>query len=367
MKWNETWIHYPLVRGLQHLSFWVLSYFVLLNIFKSGLNAEKIDYTYTALFHLTLIPVVYVNLELLLPKIETGKNKWWYIPVFSVLAVFSAWINYGFFENWSSKIMPDYFFISYFSFGEIVLFFIVYLGITSLLKLSKSWFIVNKLQKDLLFAEKKKVELELTALRAQMNPHFIFNCMNSIKSLIQQKKDEKATEYLTTFSKLLRTILQNSDQKEISLFDEIETCRLYIQLESMRFGNKLKWQVLVEPEIDLKSLKVPALIIQPFIENAIWHGIMPKEAGGTVTIHVYKNGQAIHCAIDDDGIGRRISEQNKFKNSDFGFSSKGLHLTKSRLDLDNVLNERNAQLEIIDKTSAGELSVGTSVILTFKE
>jgi sensor histidine kinase YesM len=117
----------------------------------------------------------------------------------------------------------------------------------------------------------KLIETEAQALRAQMNPHFIFNCLNSIKSLMQQNDNEKATTYLVTFSKLIRTIFQNSDKREITLFDEIETCRLYAQLESMRFGNKLSCKFEIEESIDLKSIMIPALILQPFIENAIWH------------------------------------------------------------------------------------------------
>ena len=195
-----------------------------------------------------------------------------------------SWLNLNFFSEWSNIILPDYFFISYFSFFQVILFFLVYISITSLLNLSKSWFIVSELQRELLVAEKQKsihekelLEMEARALRAQMNPHFIFNCMNSIKSLIQKNDQDKAVTYLTTFSKLIRTIFQNSDKREISLYDEIETCKLYTQLESMRFGNKFNYYFKVDETIDLKSVQVPALIIQPFIENAIWHGIMPKE------------------------------------------------------------------------------------------
>ena len=99
---------------------------------------------------------------------------------------------------------------------------------------------------------------------------------------MQKDEREKAIAYLTTFSKLIRTIFQNSNKREITLFDEIETCRLYTQLESMRFANKLSYLFEVDETIDLKSVRVPALILQPFIENAIWHGIMPKENGGTI-------------------------------------------------------------------------------------
>jgi len=162
---------------------------------------------------------------------------------------------------------------------------------------------VRKQEQEKAKTEKELLELEAKALRAQVNPHFIFNCMNSIKSLIQQHEEEKAVTYLTTFSKLIRTIFQNSDKREITLFDEIETCRLYTELESMRFGDKLSYSFSVDETIDLKSIMVPALILQPFIENAIWHGLIPKEEGGALHISVSKKDDKIHCIVEDDGIG----------------------------------------------------------------
>jgi LytS/YehU family sensor histidine kinase len=214
--------------------------------------------------------------------------------------------------------------------------------------------------------EKELLELEARALRSQMNPHFIFNCMNSIKSLIQQRDDDNAINYLTTFSKLIRTIFQNSDKREITLYDEIETCRLYTQLESMRFNNKFSYKFDINKTLDLKSIMVPALIVQPFIENSIRHGIMPKKDGGHVKITIDKTGDTIYCSIDDNGIGREISKQNKFRSIDSIHESKGEYLTQARLDLDNLLNERNAKIEIIDKVNENGNS-GTTVILSFQE
>src|SRR5439155_934059 len=159
--------------------------------------------------------------------------------------------------------------------------------------------------------EKQLLELEAKALRSQMNPHFIFNCMNSIKSLIQQDEKEKSVAYLTTFSKLIRTLFNNADKKEISLHDEIETCKLYLQLEAIRFNSSFSYTVKVDENIDLKSVRVPALIIQPFIENAIWHGIVPKGANGYIYLSVRKKDDSIEIVIDDNGIGREASKQNK--------------------------------------------------------
>ena len=104
--------------------------------------------------------------------------------------------------------------------------------------------------------------------------------MNSIKSLINKNENDAAANYLTTFSKLIRTLFQNSDKREVSLYEELETCELYTQLEKMRFGDKVEFIFDIDGAIDIKDFKVPALILQPFIENAIWHGLIPKETEG---------------------------------------------------------------------------------------
>ncbi|HET9433748.1 MAG TPA: histidine kinase [Chitinophagaceae bacterium] len=206
------------------------------------------------------------------------------------------------------------------------------------------------------------IELEAKALRAQMNPHFIFNCMNSIKALIQNDEKKRSIDYLTTFSKLIRTVFQNSDKRRISLFDEIETCRLYIQLETMRLNGKLKYNFNIDPNIDLKSVMVPALIIQPFIENAIWHGIVPKEQGA-INISIKQNNDAIVCEVDDDGIGRELSKLNK-PVATVIHESKGVHLSQARLNLEKILNETNASIEIIDKQE-NDMARGTRVVIIF--
>lgn len=212
----------------------------------------------------------------------------------------------------------------------------------------------------------ERTELEAKALRAQMNPHFIFNCLNSIKLLIQDEQKEKSIAYLTTFSKLIRTLFNNADKKEITLYDEIETCKFYLQLEAMRFDEKFSYSINVDPDIDLKSIYVPALIIQPFIENSIWHGIVPKETGGQVEVSVTQNNNTVKIVVDDNGIGREASQQNK-ATSQVMHQSKGVHLTRSRLELDNLLQQRHAKLDIIDKKNDDGAAMGTTVILKISE
>ncbi len=214
--------------------------------------------------------------------------------------------------------------------------------------------------------EKELMNIEAKALRAQMNPHFVFNCLNSIKALMQEEETEKGVKYLTTFSKLIRTLFNNADKKEISLYDEIETCRFYLQLEAMRFDAAFNYTINTDPEIDLKSVNIPALIIQPFIENAIWHGIVPGGAGGNIRLDIGRNNDYVEIIVEDDGIGREVSQQNK-SNTRLTHDSKGVNLTQSRLELDNLLKQRHAKIEIIDKKDEMGNALGTKVIIKIQE
>lgn len=225
---------------------------------------------------------------------------------------------------------------------------------------------IKQKEKQNIKHEKELLELEAKALRSQMNPHFIFNSLNSIKSLINKNENDKAANYLTTFSKLIRTLFQNSDKREVSLYDELETCKLYTQIEKMRFGEKVDFLFEIDETIDLKDIKVPALILQPFIENAIWHGLVPHDIGGKVVIAVKENKGSVECSIDDNGIGRELSKQYK-SSYEATHESKGIGLIKSRLELDKKINDREDFIEIIDKIKEDGTPAGTRVIITFKE
>ncbi|HEY0354636.1 MAG TPA: histidine kinase, partial [Flavisolibacter sp.] len=238
-------------------------------------------------------------------------------------------------------------------------------------ELTKAFQNIKETQEQLIRAEREKMEanyqkelfeLEAQALRAQMNPHFIFNCMNSIKALIQNDEKQKSIDYLTTFSKLIRTLFNNADKRQVSLYDELETCKLYTQLEAMRLDGRLRYRFEINENIDLKSVMVPALIIQPFIENAIWHGIVPREEG-EVSVRVYGNDEQVVCEIEDDGIGREVSKINK-PVTPVMHHSRGISLSHERLGLENMLSEKNATIEIMDKYENG-VAKGTKVTIYF--
>lgn len=212
--------------------------------------------------------------------------------------------------------------------------------------------------------EREAMELEAQALRLQMNPHFIFNCLNSIKALIQEDEKRSAVIYLTTFSKLIRNQL-NNDQRQISLKEELDTIRLYLELEALRFRGRIRYTLETEPNIDLYQIKTPPLLLQPFVENAIIHGILPLDTLGEIRISVLRQGQNIVCQVDDNGIGRTKSAQLK-RQGDGTHRSKGTLLVQQRVNLHNALKEKNIDIVLQDKVDGHGMPCGTRVTLTFK-
>ncbi|HEY0111194.1 MAG TPA: histidine kinase, partial [Fibrella sp.] len=153
--------------------------------------------------------------------------------------------------------------------------------------------------------EQKLAETEMTALRAQMNPHFIFNCLNSIKLYAIENDPAKAAEYLTKFSRLIRLVLENSRSERVTLQNELDALRLYLDMEAMRFKDKLSFQISVAEIIDPEFVEIPPLLLQPYVENAIWHGLMHKLEGGRVEVLVEQPQEdQLRITITDDGIGR---------------------------------------------------------------
>lgn len=208
------------------------------------------------------------------------------------------------------------------------------------------------------------MELHDKALRAQMNPHFLFNSLNSIKQLVQENKNQEALNYLGTFTKLMRGVLQHADRPFISLHEELETCRHYVELEALRFGKGFQYRFDVDASLDLKSVEVPCLIIQPIIENAIWHGLMPKESDRNLAVNVWQQEESIRVEVVDNGIGRQAAA-NKHPNPN-GHLSKGMSLTTARIDTYRIMKDSDANISYEDLKDEKGNAKGTRVLLTFQ-
>jgi tetratricopeptide (TPR) repeat protein len=210
--------------------------------------------------------------------------------------------------------------------------------------------------------QQQATELEMHALRSQMNPHFIFNSLNSINRFILQNNKTQASEYLTKFSRLVRLILQNSQSSLVSLESELEALQLYLELESVRFNHHFHFNIRVDDSIDVSALKVPPLIIQPYAENAIWHGLMHKEEKGHLLIELYEEEDMLYCKIADDGVGRKKAVELKSK-SVSTHKSMGMQITANRIAMLQKANASSTEIKITDLTLADGTTGGTEVLL----
>jgi sensor histidine kinase YesM len=211
--------------------------------------------------------------------------------------------------------------------------------------------------------EQKLADTEMTALRAQMNPHFIFNCLNSIKLYTLDNEADKASDYLTKFARLIRLVLENSRSERVSLYHELEALQLYIELEAMRFKQKLQFDIRVEPSIDQQYMRIPPLLLQPYVENAIWHGLMHKSEGGTVTVNVRQPQEnLLHVDITDDGIGRQRAAELKSKSAG-KHKSFGMQVTADRIRMINQLHNTQTHTQILDLVDSEGEPCGTRVFL----
>ena len=205
----------------------------------------------------------------------------------------------------------------------------------------------------------KLQEMEMLALRSQMNPHFLFNSLNSIKHLIMTSRNEDAIAYLDDFSTLLRSILYNSNREIISVEEELEIIKLYLSLEKNRMGDTFNYTIDVSSIEELSQFNIPPLLLQPFVENAIWHGLRPSQSGQKLLKITFDTSDILKIIIEDNGIGRKASSsENKMH------KSMGMEITRERLALFNHSNETSIKLEIIDLESENK-PLGTKVVLTY--
>lgn len=212
--------------------------------------------------------------------------------------------------------------------------------------------------------DKKMAELELKALQAQMNPHFVFNSLNSIQSFVTQKDGFSANQYLSKFSKLMRLFLESSRKRFIYLSENIEILQLYLELEKLRFDDKFKYHIRVEESLYPSSVEFPSMMVQPFVENAINHGLAYKKGKGLLEIHFYQEANSIICVIEDNGIGRKKAQEINERKAQRGYISRGMQLVEDRRKMLSGLEGININIAIKDKYDEHQQANGTKVTIT---
>lgn len=205
-------------------------------------------------------------------------------------------------------------------------------------------------------------EVQLAALRGQMNPHFIFNALSSIKKFVIANEPANAEKYLGKFSKLIRTILDNSRSGMVTIEKELQLLKLYLDLEQLRFGTKLTYHITVDKSIRTADIQIPSMIIQPFVENAMLHGIMHREDGGTVNMEFVLHTEWLEISIEDNGVGRAKSALYKSNNSETHHSI-GIEVATKRLEALKRNEDTPAGISIIDLVNEAGEGIGTKVII----
>ena len=212
--------------------------------------------------------------------------------------------------------------------------------------------------------DKKMFELEQTALRAQMNPHFIFNSLNSVQRFVINNDAEGVNQYLSTFANLIRQTLENSGKQLIPLSHEVKYLETYLRLEQMRSNDRFKYKININPDVDPEETYIPNMIIQPYLENSVIHGMAGKKQNeGIINLTISKNHK-LTCVVEDNGIGIATSKGYK-KQVDTGHESMGTAITEKRIEMFNTMNNDKIELEVMDRSGLNQQENGTKVMIKF--
>ena len=210
-------------------------------------------------------------------------------------------------------------------------------------------------------------EYQLTAMQSQMKPHFIFNAINSIQTFVLENDTQPAYDYLAKFAKLIRMVLNSSKNKLQNLDKELELLMLYIELEQLRFENRFEFELIIDENLELTEIEMPPLLIQPFVENAIWHGLMPleKQYQGKLKIEIHENGNSLLISVEDNGIGRERSMQSK---RHVEHDSLGMELSTNRIEiLNSIVTDFEILINVLDLKDKNGKAQGTRVEIVIKD
>jgi len=326
---KKVFIRFVKNRVFQHIMFWCLSFLILTNILKVSTEIKRIDLIYTAIFHAPIILIVYLNLKVLIPLfLEKSKYFLYIIFVFGAV-ILGASFYIVLFDKLIDYIFTGYYFIAYYGFWDISLYFVIYIFLTSLFRLARSYFRLHEI-------EKEKTLAELKALKSQINPHFLFNSLNNIYSLAR-KNSTQTPDKIIQLSNLMRHIIYESDSDLIPLEKEIEMIKNYIELQNLRTTGKDKIRLEVLGEI--RERQIAPLLFLPFVENSFKHGFKGGAENIFVHIRIEVSGNILN--FETENSKGKTSELNDSK-----YKGIGIENVKKRLEL---IYPESHSLKIFDK------------------
>ncbi len=267
----------------QYILFWMVSFGSLLYLFKMGNTITTLDVIYTFLFHISLVVGVSVNVGLLIPVLFQKERYFLYSIFLLVVWLSMAKINAFTFDTLSDILFPNYLFVSEYSFYQLLVFSFVYLALSTLLTLSKSWFAITKMQEQMAILQQAQAEAELKALKANINPHFLFNNLNTLYALARKKSD-KTSEYILKLSDMMRYMLYEASEKQVPLDKELNYIANYIALQKLRYGHTT--QIDYSIKTPNQSFTIAPFLLIPFIENSFKHGGCNAQGKNSILLNI---------------------------------------------------------------------------------
>jgi len=296
-------------RPLQHGLFWVFSFYLLARLFAYADEITKVGVIYTFLFHLPLLLAVYVNLGWLIPHFLRSKKYVVYVLLLIGSMFLSAGFNLLIFNHLCDILFPGYYFIAYYSFWEIMQFVAAYIVISSLIKLSKTWFKYREIQDQLQRLETEKTAAELSALKSQVNPHFLFNSLNNLYSLALDQ-DQRTPGIILRLSQTMRYLLYESNADFVPLAKEVEHLHNFVEMQRLRVGERASISFEVQGEVGEKQ--VAPLLFLPLVENGFKHGIKGDTAGAFIKIHLQiTDNQLVFKTENNKGTVDEVVKDNE--------------------------------------------------------
>jgi len=300
------------------MAWWVVSIYLFALIFQLSDSLDKIDWFFSLLFHISILFVVELNLRLLIPKLLQKRKFFAYFGSLVFLLVLGVLLNEFSFNQLAEWLFPDYFFISYLEYWEIASYLGLYAALSTLLKLSFAWFVAENQRIELVQKERERLNEELSTLKAQINPHFLFNNLNMLYALAE-KQDASLPQHLLQLSDLLRYVLYQTDMSKVSLQSELKLIQDYIELSKKRMDPNSQVKLLIENSEE--EILLPPLLFLPLLENAFKHGLLGRKEASTLWIWFKKTGDSIE-------IGTRNSLPDSSQKS---FGGVGLSNLEQRL------------------------------------
>ena len=304
-------------RWWQHLLFWSVALLILLNIFKSSGKIEKIDVIYTFIFMAPILGIVYLNLYLAVPRLLRKERYPGYVLIFLILTGGGALFLYLLFDRWIDLVLPGYYFISYYNVPVLMIYAGSFLLLTTLLKLSRSWFMLLRL-------ERMTSTYQLQSLQSQINPHFLLNSLQTIYAL-SLEKSERTPGVILRLSEILKYTLYETESPRIPLEKEIRMVTDYVEMYRLRV-DPVRADIRLETEGDPGDRSIAPMLLIPFIENAFKHGLQGRPGGAYVHIRLAVTGTALEFSVVNNAGSPDVAGPDMRKGI-------GIENTRQRLDL----------------------------------